>query len=62
MNHNTETFAFSGTIKARTAKAILINTGESEEWFPLSHVLEIHGDPHADFVVTAWIAKKKGLI
>lgn len=63
MNHDTETFAFSGTIHARTAKAILIEwMPDQQDWFPLSQVLEIHGDPHAEIVVSAWIAKKKGLI
>lgn len=62
MNHNTETFSFSGTIKARTAKALLVDTGVEEVWLPLSQVLEIHGDLHAELVVTAWIAKQKGLI
>lgn len=62
MKHNTETFSFSGIIKARTAKAILVDTGVEEVWFPLSHVLEIHGDPNAELVVTAWIARQKNLI
>lgn len=63
MKHDTETYAFSGTIKARTARAILIDTHtDGEKWFPLSQVLEIHGDPEAEFVVSAWIAKKAGLI
>lgn len=64
MKHDTETYSFSAEIKARTAKALLVldhATGE-ELWLPLSHVLEIHGDPMASLVVSVWIAKKKGLI
>lgn len=64
MANSLETYSFAATLKARTTKAICIidhATGE-EMWLPLSQVHEIHGEKEVTLVISAWIAKKKGLI
>ena len=63
----TELYTITGVnIAAPTGKAVRVSRstgpGRTEEWwFPLSQVKERH---HVEgrIVVTAWIAKKKGLI
>ena len=42
-------------------KAVRATRGNEEWWFPLSQVKEMH-HMEGRIVVTAWIAKKKGLI
>lgn len=41
-------------------KAVRVTRGNEEWWFPLSQVKETH-HTEGRIVVTAWIAKKKGL-
>lgn len=48
-------------IKHETAKALLVNFNGEEIWLPLSQVSEIHRD-EGKVVMTAWIAKEKGLL
>ena len=60
-----ESFEFTCTRKAETGAAVLIvdhATGE-EVWIPLSQVHEMHFNQKGEgtIVITAWIAKKKGL-
>lgn len=47
-----------------TDNAIFINLHGEDLWIPLSQVKEIHRGPNGNntLVVTAWIAKKKGLM
>lgn len=50
-------------IAAQTDEAICVEIDEEQIWFPLSQVHEICHDPiDMHLIVTAWIAKKKGLL
>lgn len=57
-----------GRIMHETENAILfhVDTLERQEWFPLSQVDQIHREfpsfGYDRIVVSAWIAKKKGVI
>lgn len=60
-------FTFSGIIKRRTKAAILVDTGESEIWIPLSQVLapeegDIPQEGEVDLEIPNWLAKAKDLI
>ena len=60
------TFEIACEFKHETDNAILIidpATGE-EIWIPLSQVEEIHRDKtgHGTIIMSAWIARKKGLL
>jgi len=53
------------TIIHETREAILIRKGSDEFWFPFSHIERIVRSREAGkslVVMTAWIAKKKGLL
>lgn len=48
-----------------TDNAVLVKKGEDEIWFPFTHVERIVRSKEAgksQIVVTAWVAKKKGLL
>lgn len=61
-----ELYEFGCTFLAETEKAVLVRdpVGEEELWIPLSQVKSMHKDSKGDgtIVMSAWIAKKKGLI
>lgn len=61
-----ELFEVGCDFLVETDKAILINSGDLEVWIPLSQISEIHGNTgrgsRGSVVMSAWIAKKKGLI
>lgn len=66
MKHDTEVFELACIRKHETDNAVLIVdlvAGE-ELWIPLSQVEEMHFNPAGEgtIVMTAWVAKKKGLI
>jgi hypothetical protein len=62
---NPELFEMSCHFKHETDNAVLIIDPASGEelWIPLSQVEEMHHDKNGDgtIVMSAWIAKKKGL-
>ena len=66
MTTSTETYKLACTFKAETDRAVLIidHASGEELWIPLSQVEEMHRDSarEGEIVMTAWIAKKKGLI
>lgn len=66
MRHNHETYEMACTRKHETDNAVLIVDPASGEeiWIPLSQVDEQHFNPLGEgtIVMSAWIAKKKGLI
>lgn len=64
MTYNDPVHEIACTFLAESEKAILINTHEENMWIPLSQVKEIHRSSNNEgtIVMTAWIAKKKGLI
>ena len=48
-----------------TSSAVLVKKNDDEFWFPFSHVERIVRSKEpgkSQIVVTAWIAKKKGLL
>lgn len=60
-----ELVTLEGIKRRESDKAVLVvveDTGE-EVWFPLSQVDSMHfdGKGHGKIVVTAWIARQKGL-
>lgn len=66
MTASTETYTLACSFKAETDRAVLIvdHASGEELWIPLSQVSEMHRDAGAEgqITMTAWIAKKKGLI
>jgi hypothetical protein len=66
MHHDHETFELTCIKKLESNAAVLIYDPASDEevWIPLSQVDEMHFNPRGEgtIVMTAWIAKKKGLI
>lgn len=57
-----EKFELTGVdFKAETARALLIVHNEEEYWIPLSQIHELH-KAEGRIVMTAWIAKQKGLL
>ena len=61
-----ELFTLPCLFKRETPNAVLVldeNTGE-EIWFPISQVDSMHrdNDERGQIIVSAWIAKQKGLI
>lgn len=59
-----ETFTFSTTILFEGENALLIEEAGERIWLPLSQVDRIvrHPDGTVDLTISAWIAKKKGLL
>ena len=61
-----EVFEFACTFLAETAAAVKLTDHASGEelWIPLSQVEEMHRgkDGTGTIIVSAWIAKQKGLI
>lgn len=71
MTYDDEVYELACSFKAETEKAVLIvdHASGEEMWIPLSQVKEMHKQPSKDangtlgtIVITAWIAKKKGLM
>ena len=67
MSRSSELHTIHARIEHETDKAILINYDEAEQaiWIPLSQKVEItrvEPAPEADIVLTAWIAREKGII
>lgn len=66
MTTSTETYQMACTFKAETDRAVLIvdHASGEELWIPLSQVEEMHRTPtqEGSITMTAWIAKRKGLI
>ena len=55
---------FYGELKNETDAACLVSDGVNEFWLPKSQIREqrqVKGDD-CEFVVTEWIAKKKGIV
>jgi hypothetical protein len=52
------------TFITESEKAVLIDTHTEKLWIPLSQVKEMHKDPAGvgKIVMSAWIAKQKGLL
>lgn len=63
-DHETYTFACHRKFEGPNAVLLLDHATGEEIWIPLSQVDEMHFDPdgNGEVVMTAWIAKKKGLI
>lgn len=62
MRHNTETRTiFVEKIIKETDLAIKVLYEEEEIWLPFSQILEIHHEDPIRIVITAWIAKEKGI-
>lgn len=60
-----ETYSFEATVEARTAKAVLVDPIVGEKfWLPKSQIVDEHKleNDNVWFTVTAWIARKNGLI
>lgn len=60
-----EIFTVEGQVLRRTEKAILFEFNEEEVWLPVSQLVDAEELPMRGFtevIMTAWIAKEKGLI
>ncbi len=60
-----ETVELEGTIKYRTAKAVLIDVGDGEEvWIPESQIVDEYEDDEGlmVFTIPEWLAIEKGLV
>jgi hypothetical protein len=62
---SSETYRLSCTKMHETDNAVLVEVEEDERiWLPLSQVTSMHFDARGvgEIVISAWIAKQKGLI
>lgn len=62
MFHKTETRTiFVEKILRETDLAVKVLYEDEELWLPFSQILEIHHEEPIRIVITAWIAKEKGI-